>query len=130
MLEHEPDGTTIGVSCRQAARNLRARSTASSRNPSLNATCPQQKALFSGRTRSRSRSSTVAVASKISGKNSSARQVEKSWTSVIAWPHHDYVERLGSMHPHHDAFLDVCGAAGSGYQGQAMRFQRRAAQRG
>src|SRR5579885_988512 len=110
MLVHEPDGTTIGMSARQAARNLRARSTASSRNPSLNATCPQQNALVAERTFSLSRSSTLAAASYTSGKNSSARQVEKSCTSFIG-PYQDHVQRFRPMHAHHDSLLDVRRAA-------------------
>src|SRR5271168_4645224 len=111
MLVHEPDGTTIGTPGWTEFRNRRARSTASSRMPSLNATCPQQNALRIGVTFSRSRSSTVAAASLTSGKNSSARQVENSWTSVIAWPHHDHVQRLGAVDAQHDSLFDIRGPA-------------------
>src|SRR5271170_6601311 len=109
MLVHEPDGTTIGTPGSTAFRKRRARLTASSRMPSLNATCPQQNAARTGVTFSRRRSSTVAAASLTSGKNSSARQVENSWTSVIVRPHHDHMQRLGTMDAEHDSLLDIGG---------------------
>src|ERR1700719_1867345 len=121
MLVHEPDGTTIGTSGSTEFKNRRARSTASSRMPSLNATCPQQNAPRIGVTLSRRRSSTVALASLTSGKNSSARQVENSWTSVIARPHHDHVQRLGAVHAEHDSLFDIRGPARAGYQRQSIR---------
>src|SRR5260370_7759722 len=110
MLVHEPDGTTIGTPAWTELRNRRARLTASSRMPSLNATCPQQNAPRIGVTLSRRRSSTVAAASLTSGKNSSARQVENSWTSVIARPHHDHVQRLRAVHAEHDSLFDIPGS--------------------
>src|SRR5579863_9198382 len=111
MLVHEPDGTTIGTPGWTELRNRRASSTACSRMPSLNATCPQQNAPRIGVTLRRNRSSTVAAASFTSGKNSSARQVENNWTSVIVRPHHDHVQRLRAMHAEHDSLLDICGPA-------------------
>src|ERR1700688_1256693 len=107
MLVHEPDGTTIGTPGSTEFRNRRARSTASSRMPSLNATCPQQNAPRIGVTLSRRRSSTVAEASLTSGKNSSARQVENSWTSVIVRPHHDHMPRFQGVDAKHDSLLDI-----------------------
>src|SRR5258708_39019987 len=102
MLVQEPDGTTIGTPGWTEFKNRRARSTASSRMPSLNATCPQQNAPRIGVTLSRRRSSTVALASLTSGKNSSARQVENSSPSVTPRPYHHHVPRLRAVHPHHD----------------------------
>src|SRR6202040_4042890 len=121
MLVHEPDGTTIGTPGSTEFKNRRARSTASSRMPSLNATCPQQNAPRTGVTLSRSRSSTVAAASLTSGKNSSARQVENSWTSVIARPYHDRMQRLGAVNAEHDALFDIRGPARASDQGQSIR---------
>src|SRR5258707_14764947 len=109
MLVHEPDGTTIGTPGCTEFRNRRARLTASSRMPSLNATCPQQNAPRIGVTLSRSRSSTVAAASLTSGKNSSARQVENRWTSVIARPYQDHVQRLGDVHAALNSLFDMRG---------------------
>src|SRR5271163_3193021 len=120
MLVHEPDGTTIGTPGWTEFRNRRASATACSRMPSLNATWPQQKAPRMGVTLSRSRSSTVDAASLTSGKNSSARQVENSWTSVIVRPHHDHVQRLGTMDAEHDSLLDIGGPARAGDQCQAI----------
>src|ERR1700683_1505414 len=114
MLVHEPDGTTIGTSSWTEFRNRRARLTASSRMPSLNATCPQQNAPRIGVTLTRSRSSTVAALSLTSGKNSSARQVENSWTSVIVRPHNDHVQRLWAVVAEHDSLLDIRGPARAG----------------
>src|SRR5208337_4078073 len=121
MLVHEPDGTTIGTPGSTELKKRRAKSTASSRMPSLNATCPQQNAPRTGVTLSRSRSSTVAAASLTSGKNSSARQVENSWTSVILRPHHDRVQRLRTVHAEHDSLLDIRGPARAGDQRQSIR---------
>src|SRR6266481_3875298 len=121
MLVHEPDGTTIGTPGCTEFRNRRARLTASSRMPSLNATCPQQNALRTGVTFNRSRSSTVAALSLTSGKNSSARQVENSWTSVIARPHDDNVQRLRAVHAEHDSLFDVSSPTGAGDQRQSIR---------
>src|ERR1019366_5955967 len=121
MLVHEPDGTTIGMPGSTELRKWRARSSASSRKPSLKATWPQQNAPRTGVTLSRSRSSTVAAASLTSGKNSSARQVENSWTSVIAGPHHDHVDRFGAVHAEYDSFLDIRGAARACDQRQSIR---------
>src|ERR1700688_1355373 len=120
MLVHEPDGTTIGTPGSTEFKNRRARATASSRMPSLNATCPQQNAPRTGVTFRRRRSSTVAAASLTSGKNSSARQVENSWTSVIVRPHHGHMQRLGAVHAKHDSLLDIRGAARPGYQRQSI----------
>src|ERR1700675_3627995 len=106
MLVHEPAGTTIGPPACTEFRDRRARSTASSRMPSLNATCPQQNAPRIGVTLRRRRSSTVALASLTSGKNSSARQVENSWTSVIVAPQHEHMQRLGAVDAEHDSLLD------------------------
>src|ERR1700676_2484945 len=121
MLVHEPDGTTIGTPGSTEFKNRRARSTASSRIPSLNATCPQQNAPRIGVTLSRRRSSTVALASLTSGKNSSARQVENSWTSVIVRPYHDHMQRLGAVHTKHDSPFDIRRPARAGDQGQSIR---------
>src|ERR1700722_7628505 len=121
MLVHEPDGTTIGTSGSTEFRNRRARSTASSRMPSLNATCPQQNAPRTGVTLSRRRSSTVAVASLTSGKNSSARQVENSWSSVIVRPYDDHMQRLRAVHAKHDSLFDIRSPARTGDQGQSIR---------
>src|SRR5260370_21933572 len=121
MLVHEPDGTTIGTPGCTEFRNRRARLTASSRMPSLNATCPQQNALRTGVTFNRSRSSTVAALSLTSGKNSSARQVENSWTSVIGPPHADDVQRLRAVHAEHDSPFDIRGPARPADQPQAIR---------
>src|SRR5208283_1456041 len=121
MLVHEPDGTTIGMPGSAEFRKRRARSSASSRKPSLKATWPQQNAPRTGVTLSRSRSSTVAAASLTSGKNSSARQVENSWTSVIAGPHHDRVDRFWTVHAEHDSLLDIRGPAGTRDQRQSIR---------
>src|SRR5271156_6265624 len=121
MLVHEPDGTTIGTPGWTEFRNRRASATACSRMPSLNATCPQQKAPRIGVTLSRSRSSTVAAASLTSGKNSSARQVENSWTSVIVRPHHDHVQRLRAVYAEHDSLLYVRGPARAGDERQSIR---------
>src|SRR5580704_10183639 len=120
MLVHEPDGTTIGTSGWTEFRNRRARSTASSRMPSLNATCPQQNAPRTGVTLSRNRSSTVAAASLTSGKNSSARQVENSWTSVIARPHHDHVQGFRAVDTEHDSLLDICRPTRASNERQAI----------
>src|SRR5882757_10224570 len=125
MLVHEPDGTTIGIPGCTDLRNRRASPIASARSPSLKATWPQQNARRTGITLTRKRSSTVAAASITCGKNSSARQVENSWTSFIARPHHDRVQRLGTMHSQHDSLFDVGGATGSRDQGQAMLDQAR-----
>src|SRR5271155_196120 len=121
MLVHEPDGTTIGTPGWTEFKNRRASETASSRMPSLNATCPQQNAPRMGVTLSRSRSSTVAAASLTSGKNSSARQVENSWTSVIVRPHHDHVQRFRAMHAEHDSLFDIGGPARPRDQRQSIR---------
>src|SRR5271156_5585419 len=121
MLVHEPDGTTIGTPGWTEFRNRRASATACSRMPSLNATCPQQNAPRIGVTLSRSRSSTVAALSLTSGENSSARQVENSWTSVIVRPHHDHVQRLGAVDAEHDSLLDIRGAARACDQRQSIR---------
>src|SRR5580658_7766746 len=120
MLAQEPDGMTIGTPGVTESRKRRARAVASARIPSLNATWPQQNARRSGRTLSWRRSSTMAAASPASGKNSSARQVEKSWTSVIARPGHEYIKRLGAVHAEHDALFDIRGAAGPGDERHAM----------
>src|SRR5271167_1654355 len=120
MLVHEPDGTTIGTPGWTEFKNRRASETASSRMPSLNATCPQQNAPRMGVTLSRRRSSTVAAASLTSGKNSSARQVENSWTSVIVRPYDDDVQRLGAVHAEHDSLFDVGCAARAGDQRQSI----------
>src|SRR5271170_3679129 len=130
MLVHEPDGTTIGTPGWTEFKNRRASETASSRMPSLNATCPQQNAPRMGVTLSRSRSSTVAAASLTSGKNSSARQVENSWTSVIVRPYDDHVQRIGAMHAEHDSLLDIRGAAWAGDQRQAIRRDASRSHRG
>src|SRR5260370_9221605 len=111
MLVHEPDGTTIGMFGSTELRKRRASSTASSRIPSLNATCPQQNAPRTGVTFSLRRSSTVAAASLTSGKNSSARQVENSWTSVILRPHHDHVQRFRAVPAESDSLFDVPASA-------------------
>src|SRR5271170_7967399 len=121
MLVHEPDGTTIGTPGWTEFKNRRASETASSRMPSLNATCPQQNAPRMGVTLSRSRSSTVAAASLTSGKNSSARQVENSWTSVIVRPHYDRMQRFGAVDAEHDSFFDIRGPARPRDQGQSIR---------
>src|SRR5208337_5111170 len=121
MLVHDPEGTTIGMPGSTEFRNRRARSTASSRKPSLKATWPQQNAPRTGVTLSRSRSSTVAAASLTSGKNSSARQVENSWTSVIVRPHHDHVQRFRAMHAEHDSLFDIGGPARPRDQRQSIR---------
>src|SRR5271170_6151404 len=121
MLVHEPDGTTIGTPGWTEFKNRRASETASSRMPSLKATCPQQNAPRTGVTLSRNRSSTVAAASFTSGKNSSARQVENSWTSVIVRPHDDHVQRLGSMHAEHNSLLDIRRPARARDQRQSIR---------
>src|SRR6516164_63426 len=84
MLAHEPDGITIGVPGSQAFRNPSANATASSRRPSLNGACPQQKVLCKGTTFSFKSTRIFVVASIAAGKNSSARQVAKSFTSVIS----------------------------------------------
>src|ERR1700685_4782662 len=120
MLVHEPDATTSGTPGWTEFRNRRARLTASSRMPSLNATCPQQNAPRTGLTLSRSRSSTVAALSLTSGKNSSARQVENSWTSVIVRPHHDHVQRLGAVDAEHDPLLDIRGPGWARDQRQSI----------
>src|SRR5229473_3181502 len=127
MLVHDPEGTTIGLPGSTDLRKRRARLTASSRSPSLNATWPQQNARRTGITLTRSRSSTVATASLTSGKNSSARQVEKSCTSFIARPYHDQMQRLWTVDAKHDSLLDVGGAVRPRNQGHAMlRHARRA----
>src|SRR5271170_7770836 len=125
MLVHEPDGTTIGTPGWTEFKNRRASETASSRMPSLNATCPQQNAPRMGVTLRRSRSSTVAAASLTSGKNSSARQVENSWTSVIVRPHHDYVQRFRAVHSQHDALLYIRCPARARDQRQPIRGDAR-----
>ena len=84
MLAHEPDGITIGAPGSQAFRNPRASATASSRRPSLKGACPQQKVLRRGDTLSFKSVRIFFVASIAAGKNSSARQVANSFTSVIS----------------------------------------------
>src|SRR5277367_6082263 len=121
MLVHEPDGTTIGTPGSTELRNRRARSRASSRIPSLNATCPQQNAARTGVTLSRNRSSTVAAAALTSGKNSSARQVENSWTSVIVRPRYDHVQRFRAVDAEHDSLFDIGGPARPRDQRQSIR---------
>src|SRR5271156_6900751 len=121
MLVHEPDGATIGMPGSTEFRKRRASSTASSRMPSLNATCPQQNAPRTVVTLSRSRSSTVAAASLTSGKNSSARQVENSWTSVILRPYHEHMQRLRAVDAEHDSLFDIGGPARPRDQRQSIR---------
>src|ERR1700722_2917159 len=72
------------------------------------------------RTFTRSRSMTVVAASRASGKNCSARQVGNSTTSFMVRPDYRAEKHFGTMHTHHDAFLDIGGAARPGYERHAI----------
>src|SRR5579875_41397 len=120
MLVQEPEGITIGTPGSHDFRKRRASASASSRSPSLNGACPQQKARRTGRTLTRNPSSTAAAACGTAGKNCSARQVLNSRTSVIRRPQHERVKLFGTMHANDNQLFDVGGATRTGDEGDAM----------